>query len=155
MNYYYVYQTPIGELTVAEKDCQLAGIYFNQEMLAQLGEKKETEFLADVKQQLDEYFLSKRRNFDLPLMLKGTEFQKKVWKQLLCIPYGSTTTYGEIAKELGNEKAARAVGLANHKNPIAIVVPCHRVIGKNGNLVGYAGGVDIKEKLLKIEQQST
>ena len=87
----------------------------------------------------------------MPLSLKGTPFQMKVWEELRKIPYGETLSYGQIAENVGNPKAARAVGMANNKNPIMIIVPCHRVIGKNGKLVGYAGGVDIKEKLLKIE----
>ena len=93
--------------------------------------------------------------FDLPLDPIGTEFQKKVWQALKEIPFGETRSYGEIAKLIGNEKASRAVGMANNKNPIAIIIPCHRVIGANGKLVGYAGGLDLKEKLLKLEKNYT
>ncbi len=102
-------------------------------------------------QQLKDYFSGKRNDFSVPLKLAGTEFQKKVWNELLKIPYGQTITYGEIAKNIGNPKAVRAVGLANNRNPVAIIVPCHRVIGANGKLVGYGGGLDMKESLLKLE----
>lgn len=101
--------------------------------------------------QLTEYFAGKRKVFDLPLEPHGTEFQKKVWQALREIPYGTTCSYGEIAAKIGNPKASRAVGGANNKNPIAIVVPCHRVIGANGSLVGYASGLQTKEALLKLE----
>jgi methylated-DNA-[protein]-cysteine S-methyltransferase len=109
--------------------------------------------LKEAKNQLEEYFNSKRTKFNLPLSPKGTAFQKKVWDELLKIPYGKTTTYGEIASKIGNKNASRAVGGANNKNPIPIFIPCHRVIGKSGNLTGYALGLDIKEKLLKLEQK--
>lgn len=101
-----------------------------------------------------EYFNGQRKSFDLPLNPKGTEFQKKVWNALLNIPYGSTCSYKDIAVNIGNEKACRAVGGANNKNPIFIIIPCHRVIGKNGSLVGYGGGLDIKLKLLELEQNN-
>ncbi len=101
--------------------------------------------------QLEEYFRKKRKTFDLPLKIKGTPFQEKVWRVLLKIPYGETRTYGEIAEKIGYPKGARAVGMANHNNPLWIVVPCHRVVGKGGKLTGYAGGIQVKEKLLKIE----
>jgi len=105
-----------------------------------------------VKKQLCEYFEGKRKSFDIPICFSGTEFQNKVWKELLNIPYGKTRSYKDIAKEVGNEKASRAVGGANNKNPIWIIVPCHRVIGKNGELVGYGGGLKLKEFLLSIEK---
>ena len=99
-----------------------------------------------------EYFAGKRQNFSLPLELEGTEFQKKVWQALQKIPYGQTKTYGQIAKEIGKKKAVRAVGNANHNNPIAIIIPCHRVIGANGKLTGYHGGLEKKEFLLTLEK---
>ena len=102
--------------------------------------------------QLKEYFEGSRREFDLPIEMNGTQFQKKVWKELLKIPYGETRSYKDIAISIGNEKACRAIGMANNKNHIPIIIPCHRVIGSNGKLVGYAGGIDIKEKLLNIEK---
>lgn len=101
--------------------------------------------------QLEEYFAGKRKAFDLPLEPGGTEFQKKVWSALQEIPYGKMCTYGELAVKIGNPRASRAVGGANNKNPIAIVIPCHRVIGADGTLVGYAAGLQIKEKLLRFE----
>ena len=102
--------------------------------------------------EIKEYLEGKRNSFDLPLEPEGTEFQKKAWNVLKEIPYGETRSYGEIAKLIGNEKASRAVGMANNKNPIMIMIPCHRVIGVNGKLVGYAGGLDVKEKLLNMEK---
>lgn len=105
--------------------------------------------------QIMEYLQGKRRVFDFPYELRGTEFQKKVWNQLCKIPYGETRTYKDIAIAIGNPKASRAVGMANNKNPIAIAVPCHRVIGANGTLVGYAGGLDMKAALLELEKGNT
>ena len=105
----------------------------------------------ELKIQLEEYFSGKRKSFSVPLKPKGTAFQEKVWKELLKIPCGEVNTYGEIAKALGNSKGARAVGLACNKNPIIILIPCHRVVGKNGNLTGYACGLDMKKYLLSIE----
>ena len=101
--------------------------------------------------QLEEYFAKKRKAFDLPLKIKGTPFQEKVWHALMEIPYGETRTYGEIAEKIGCPKGARAVGSVNHNNPLWIVVPCHRVVGKDGKLTGYAGGLLMKRKLLQIE----
>lgn len=102
--------------------------------------------------EINEYILGKRKSFDIPFKLNGSEFQMKVWNQLLNIPYGETTTYKEIAKSIGNEKAFRAVGMANNKNPLLIIVPCHRVIGSSGDLVGYAGGMEMKMDLLNIKK---
>lgn len=103
--------------------------------------------------QIDEYLKGIRKSFDFPYELRGTEFQKKVWRSLCRIPYGETRTYKQIAEAVGNPKASRAVGMANHKNPIAIAVPCHRVIGTDGTLVGYAGGLDMKKALLDLERR--
>lgn len=115
----------------------------------------ETErILEEAQRQLAEYMNGKRKVFDLPLSMEGTAFQKKVWEELRRIPYGETRTYGQIAVLVGNPKGSRAVGMANHHNPISIVVPCHRVIGANGKLTGYAGGLDRKEGLLKLEQEN-
>jgi O-6-methylguanine DNA methyltransferase len=102
--------------------------------------------------ELEEYLAGRRRKFTVPLDLRGTDFQKKVWKALRAIPFGATRSYGEIARQAGNARAARAVGMANHDNPIAIVVPCHRVIASDGSLGGYAGGLDLKRRLLRLEQ---
>ncbi|MEE1312414.1 MAG: methylated-DNA--[protein]-cysteine S-methyltransferase [Lachnospiraceae bacterium] len=103
--------------------------------------------------ELEEYFDGKRREFQVPVHLYGTDFQKNVWNALMKIPYGKVCTYKDIAKAVGNEKACRAVGMANHRNPVMIVVPCHRVIGSDGKLTGYAGGIDIKEYLLELEKR--
>lgn len=108
-----------------------------------------------VYRQITEYFEGSRWNFDFPYELRGTEFQRRVWKELCKIPYGETRTYGEIAAAVGNPKAARAVGMANNKNPIVIAVPCHRVIGANGKLVGYACGLDMKRELLRLERDNS
>lgn len=113
--------------------------------------EKDTKLLVKAKNELEEYFDGKRKEFDLPLKQEGTEFQKKVWNALSKIPYGETRTYKEIAKMIGNEKASRAVGMANNKNNIPIIIPCHRVIGSNGKLVGYALGLDMKQYLLDLE----
>lgn len=102
--------------------------------------------------QISEYMEGRRRAFDFPYTLRGTEFQQKVWRALCAIPYGETRTYGEIAAAVGNPRACRAVGMANHYNPILIAVPCHRVIGANGKLTGYGGGLDMKEALLQLER---
>ncbi len=107
--------------------------------------------LQNVRNQLQEYFAGKRQAFELELDAGGTAFQRRVWQKLCQIPFGETATYGELAKQLGNANASRAVGMANGKNPIAIVVPCHRVIGANGTLTGYAGGLENKEMLLRLE----
>jgi methylated-DNA-[protein]-cysteine S-methyltransferase len=114
---------------------------------------EQNSILQEAKRQLNEYFSGKRKQFDLPIkFLKGTPFQQKVWKQLLQIPYGKTITYGELAAAIQQPKAVRAVGQANRKNPLAIIIPCHRVIGKDGKLTGYSGNrTDLKEKLLKLE----
>ena len=104
--------------------------------------------------QLEAYFKGERRGFDLSIHMQGTDFQKKVWKALQEIPYGQTRTYKQIAEYIGSPKAYRAVGMANNKNPLMIVIPCHRVIGSNGSLTGYAGGLDIKEELLTLENPS-
>jgi len=103
--------------------------------------------------QLRAYFNGERTHFDLKLNMKGTDFQKKVWQQLVKIPYGETISYGELAKRIGNPKASRAVGMANGKNPISIIVPCHRVIGKNGSLTGFGGGIAVKEHLIEMEKR--
>lgn len=104
-------------------------------------------------QQITEYLNGQRREFDFPYLLRGTEFQQKVWRALCAIPYGETRTYGEIAAQVGSPKAYRAVGMVNHQNPILIAVPCHRVIGVNGKLVGYGSGLDMKEALLQLEKK--
>ncbi len=153
MEYWNTYKTNIGILIISERENKISRIEtvkVNSEYPK--GEKVETKLIKKAYKQILEYLEGKRKKFTLPLLIKGTKFQEKVWNVLLEIPYGETRTYGEIAKQIGNKKASRAVGAANHNNPIMIVVPCHRVIGSNKKLVGYAGGLDIKETLLKLEQ---
>lgn len=129
--------------------------------LLSLGVRKEQESAEDKEnnpvvqqtiKELEEYFAGNRKVFTVPLDLRGTEFQKKVWEALREIPYGETRSYKEIAEKIGNPKASRAVGMANHRNPIGIVVPCHRVVGANGKLTGYAGGIPMKQALLELEK---
>lgn len=147
----FCYETVIGEITIIDNGEAIIELDFGNNLNKDI-EIKETELIKKVKKQLDEYFNGERKEFNLPLEPKGTEFQRKVWKALTNIPYGRTKTYKEIAIEVGNEKACRAVGMANNKNPIAIIIPCHRVIGSNNKLVGYAGGLELKEKLLSLER---
>lgn len=153
MKYYIKYVSPVADLYLVEEQGQLVEISYHHLKKKEEMEEKNTELLQEVKRQLEEYFSGRLQNFDLPLKPKGTDFQKQVWKALLTIPYGETKSYEDIAKQIGKEKAVRAVGGANHVNPISIVIPCHRVIGKNGNLTGYGGGLEVKEKLLELERK--
>ena len=146
----FFYDTPVGKLCIGEENGCITHVTWSK--IPQEYILEETKLILNCKKQLEEYFAGKRRNFDLPLAPKGTEFQQKVWKVLMEIPYGETRTYGEIAAAIGNPKAARAVGMANNKNPIGIIIPCHRVVGANGKLVGYAGGMEKKEFLLELEK---
>lgn len=150
---YFCYDTEIGRIKISEKDEKIIGFVFSDYKKEDEIEK-ETDAIRKTYLQLKEYLSGKRKNFDIEIEMIGTEFQKKVWKELLNIPYGETRSYKDIAIAIGNGKACRAVGNANNKNPIAIIVPCHRVVGSNGSMTGYAGGLDIKEKLLKIEKCS-
>lgn len=149
MKKYFKYKTNICELYIGEENNKITNISFTKDFI---GEIEETELIKKAYKQIEEYLKGERIKFDLPIYLDGTEFQKKVWNALIDIPYGKVATYKDIAKKIGNEKAFRAVGNANNKNPIAIVVPCHRVIGANGKLVGYAGGLTVKKNLLEIEK---
>ncbi len=143
----YKYTSKIGNLYISADDNYLYSI-----SCCQTKETGTNYIIKETVKQLDEYFALKRKVFDIPLNIKGTNFQKQVWKELLKIPYGEIRTYKDIATSLGNPNSSRAVGNANNKNPIIIVIPCHRVIGRNGNLRGYAPGVDKKEILLKLEK---
>ncbi|MDD4557142.1 MAG: methylated-DNA--[protein]-cysteine S-methyltransferase [Alphaproteobacteria bacterium] len=151
--FFDTYQSPIGKLWLVEADGFLTQLSFSKEKIPAAAKQQETSLLAKTKQQLKEYFAQNLKVFDLPLSPKGTEFQKKVWQALQTVPYGKTVSYKEIAKAVGNEKAVRAVGGANNRNPIALIIPCHRIIGANGNLVGYAGGLEVKEFLLTLEKE--
>lgn len=154
MKYIFFYETEVATICLVEEDNFITNLYFKDELDLEDCEVKETILIKEAKRQLDEYFSGKRKEFDLPLRAQGTEFQQKVWNALLDIPYGETRYYGEIANTIGNPKAPRAVGLANNRNPISIFIPCHRVIGKNGKLVGYGGGLHIKELLLSLEKDN-
>ncbi|MEC9282994.1 MAG: methylated-DNA--[protein]-cysteine S-methyltransferase [Bdellovibrionota bacterium] len=148
--------SPIGDLYILSEDEYLCGISWDQSFFEKVENKKSTsspkkQILLEAKRQLQEYFSGARESFELPLSPRGTEFQSKVWKQLQKIPYGKTKSYGEIAVKIKNPKAMRAVGMANRCNPIPIIIPCHRVIGSNGKLTGFAGGLDLKKKLLDFE----
>ena len=149
----FFYETPVGKLCIGEENGTITRIAWSKIPTEYLLE--ETELIRRCKRQLDEYFSGERKVFDLPLAPKGTMFQQKVWNALTEIPYGETRTYGEIAAAVGNPKAARAVGMANNKNPIGIIIPCHRVVGANGKLVGYAGGMEKKEFLLELERNNS
>lgn len=157
MTYFHkTMESPIGRLTLIASPKGLAAILFpgetlNRTRFKESGEDKQNVDLKEAERQLTEYFLGKRRQFTLELDSSGTDFQMKVWKGLASIPYGETRSYGEIAKVIGQPKACRAVGAANGRNPIPIVVPCHRVIGSTGKLTGFGGGLAIKAKLLEIE----
>ena len=154
--YKKVMNSPVGKIEIVEENEKIIELnIYNEER----NEKKnniieeDTRLLLEVEKQLKEYFKGKRTKFEIPLNPKGTEFMKKVWKELLNIPYGETRTYKEIAEKIGNSKASRAVGMANNKNPIPIIIPCHRVIGSNNKLVGYALGLDMKQYLLDLERK--
>ncbi len=147
----FFYDTKIGKIGIAEENGSITNLYFSEAMADAKAILEETVILKKTSQQLQEYFAGKRKVFDLPLAPKGTEFQQKVWRALKEIPFGETRSYGEIAKRIGQPKASRAVGGANNKNPLPIFIPCHRVIGANGKLVGYAGGLEVKKTLLNVE----
>lgn len=144
--------SPIGALTLVEENGALVelrfGINTEDAICAQ------TPVLMQAAQQLEEYFCAKRRTFTVPLAPKGTPFQLRCWQALCDIPYGQTRTYAQQAQAVGNPKACRAVGMANHRNPLSIFIPCHRVVGKNGSLTGYGGGLPIKEALLNLERMN-
>ncbi|WP_156951344.1 methylated-DNA--[protein]-cysteine S-methyltransferase [Lacrimispora aerotolerans] len=150
MIYWDTMESRVGTLTIVCDEKAITGLEFLiQEPIG--GVRKRTPLMEQAVLQIEEYMDGKRRSFDLPLKPEGTEFQKKVWNALLDIPYGETRSYKDIAVSIDNPKACRAVGMANNRNPIAIIIPCHRVIGANGSLVGYGGGLPIKIELLNLE----
>lgn len=146
-------QFPIGTIVIVEDRGKIIKIDKEEHNICNDIEEKDTEILLKAEKQLNEYFQGKRFQFDLPLNPVGTDFMKNVWKVLKEIPYGETRTYKEIAEMVGNYKASRAVGMANNKNPIPIIIPCHRVIGSNNKLVGYALGLEMKQYLLELERK--
>jgi methylated-DNA-[protein]-cysteine S-methyltransferase len=155
MKYFTRLESPIGELLLCCDGTSLTGLYMDSPGRPPLDggwtEDASAAPLPDAVRQLREYFAGTRREFDLPLRLQGTEFQQRVWHSLTEIPYGETLSYGKLAKRIGNPNASRAVGLANGSNPISIMVPCHRVIGADGSLTGYGGGLERKRWLLAHE----
>ena len=148
MIHQYSYETKLGSVTFVEEDGALFAITTHCSFE---GIIKETNLIKEAYRQFSEYLEGERKVFDLPFKMQGTEFQKRVWKALCDIPYGVTRSYKQIAQAIGNPKAVRAVGMANNKNPLLVVVPCHRVIGANGQLVGYASGLEKKRFLLQLE----
>ncbi len=151
VKYFYSYKFPIGDLFIAEESDKITNIAFAKSNIKGNIEHKKTSLIIKAIQELKEYFAGNRTNFDIPLHLIGTSFQKQVWQSLLTIKYGETKSYKDIACNINNNQALRAVGMANHNNPISIIIPCHRVIGTNKKLVGYGGGLWVKEYLLKLE----
>ena len=149
MIYQYSYETTLGSVTFVEEDGALLAISTHRSFD---GIVCETSLMKEAYRQLSEYLQGERKTFDLPLRMKGTAFQQNVWRALLEIPYGETRSYKQIAEAIGNPKAVRAVGMANNRNPLLVVVPCHRVIGANGKLIGYAAGIEKKEFLLRLEK---
>lgn len=150
----FYYETKIGKIAIAEDNNAITDVYFRCEDVAKEDYiESETELLKEAGKQIKEYFNGARKNFSLPLAPVGTDFMRKVWNALVDIPYGETRSYKDIAQKTDSKLAYRAVGLANNKNPIPIIIPCHRVIGANKKLVGYGGGLELKEYLLQLEKQ--
>jgi len=151
----FYYQTKIGKIAITETNNQITNLLFESSNIhSNKYNVVETEILKIANEQLQEYFTGNRQSFNLPLNPSGTDFMKKVWEALTCIPYGETRSYKAIADVINHKNAYRAVGLANKRNPIPMFIPCHRVIGKNQELVGYGGGLDIKRYLLDLENAS-
>ena len=148
----FSYNTSIGKINIVEEDGFLTDVCISENFVIEDATIKETTLIKETIGQLNDFLAGRRREFDLPLLPKGTEFQKKVWRELQNIPYGKTCSYKDIAEKIGSPKAARAVGRANNKNPIILIIPCHRVIGSDGRLVGYGAGLELKERLLALEK---
>ena len=152
-NYYISISSPIGPLWLLQQDNALVGLHGAKPFDLEQYRNTSTPLLLETQKQLEEYFAGTRKTFDLPLSPKGTLFQQAVWQALREIPYGETRSYKEIAQTIGRPNACRAVGQANNRNPLMIVQPCHRVIGANGSLTGFAHGIDMKAFLLDLEQK--
>ena len=157
--YYAYFDSPIQSLLLTSDGASLTGLFMVEqkhgpEIGADWMEDQDAATFAETKRQLTEYFAGTRREFDVPLLPQGTEFQRKVWTELQNIPYGATLSYGALAQKVGSPNASRAVGLANGRNPISIIVPCHRVVGANGKLTGYGGGLPRKAALLALEEEN-
>ena len=149
MIFQFTYETVLGDVTFVEEDGALLVISMKSD---HGGKVAETPLIKDAFRQLSEYLIGERKEFDLPIRMRGTEFQKRVWRALLDIPYGETRSYKQIAEAIGNPKGVRAVDMANNRNQLLIVIPCHRVIGASGSLVGYGEGLEMKEFLLRLEK---
>ena len=160
MTYHYkLMPSPVGELTLVARDGKLSAILWeveraNRVRLGELIEAHDSPVLLETERQLQQYFAGTRNQFELELDFTGTDFQKQVWQALLTIPFGETRSYSQIAQQIGNPKAVRAVGAANGRNPISIIAPCHRVVGASGGLTGFAGGLEAKQYLLTLEDRS-
>ena len=148
----YFYESDIGTIGITERDGRITNVYITNDELPQDMQLNETPLLKEAVKQLKGYLAGELKEFSLPLEPSGTDFMKQVWSALCEIPYGETASYKDIAEKVGKPKAARAVGLANNRNPIPIFIPCHRVIGANGSLTGYRGGLEMKKKLLDLEK---
>lgn len=148
----FSYNTSIGKINIVEEDGFLTDVCISENFVIEDATIKETTLIKETIGQINDFLAGRRREFDLPLLPKGTEFQKKVWRELQNIPYGKTCSYKDIAEKIGSPKAARAIGRANNKNPIILIIPCHRVIGSDGRLVGYGAGLELKERLLALEK---
>jgi methylated-DNA-[protein]-cysteine S-methyltransferase len=151
-------ESPVGKLKLVASDNALVAILWEKDSprrvrLSDLAANDRHPVLVETERQLSEYFSGKRKTFSIALDMRGTRFQKEVWEALLAIPFGETRSYGQLAKQLGNPQATRAVGAANGRNPLSIIVPCHRVIGSSGKLTGFAGGLDVKAHLLNLEKR--
>ncbi|AZE53857.1 Methylated-DNA--protein-cysteine methyltransferase [Pseudomonas synxantha] len=159
MTYHYkLMPSPVGELTLVAREGKLSAILWeaeraNRVRLGELIESNHNPVLLETERQLREYFAGTRNRFELELDFTGTDFQKQVWQALLSIPFGETRSYSQIAQQIGNPKAVRAVGAANGRNPISIIAPCHRVVGASGGLTGFAGGLEAKQYLLTLEDR--
>lgn len=152
------FQSKIAPLYLVASETGLQGLYWTEQNVAFMPARLHTtttQILNETQSQIEQYLTGQRKTFNLPLDINGTEFQKTVWRELMKIPYGKTFSYSEIAKKIKNDKAVRAVGTANGRNPICLIVPCHRVIAADGTLGGYVAGLEIKEKLLRLERTGT
>jgi len=147
----FIYEARFCDITIVSDGSAIIGVWLRKVEVPGC-DRGASALIDKAAAQLEEYFDGERREFDLPLNPSGTPFQMAVWKELLAIPYGETRSYKQIAQNIGNPKALRAVGMANNRNPISIIIPCHRVIGSDGSLVGYGGGLDMKQKLLDLER---
>ncbi len=152
MKHVWVYDMILGRLAIAEENGKITNLFLPGDFIPPEMHMEETETLKKAAGQLMEYLQGKRTVFDVLLAPEGTAFQKQVWEVLLKIPYGETSSYGKLARDIGKPGAARAVGMANNRNPIPVIIPCHRVIGADGSLTGYGGGLPMKEKLLALEK---